>query len=392
MIEARDAVSVIGVGCSRFGDRLDAGLTELFVEAYLEALNSVDKGIDPNDIQEAFIGSYAFGGDQIGNVAAMMVDHVGIPGIPATRIENACGSGGYAFRAAVLAVLSGQCDVALAGGADKMQDVPGVRARLWLGGGSDTQWERWHGLTFPGVFALMATRHMYEYGTTRKQMASVAVKNHDNASENPKAHFQRRIKLKAAMNAPMVSYPLTLLDCCPTSDGAAVALLCKSELAKRYTDTPIYVSGFGSATDRLASFNRPSLTTFPAAVKAARLAYKMADIEPKDLDLVELHDCFTIAEIVLTEDLGLCDKGEGGSLVEEGQTEIGGKVAVSPSGGLKAKGHPIGATGVGQIYEVVKQLRSEAEKQSRQVQGAEIGLAHIQGGFGVTPTVHILRR
>ncbi|NIM45459.1 MAG: thiolase domain-containing protein, partial [Nitrososphaeria archaeon] len=182
------------------------------------------------------------------------------------------------------------------------------------------------------------------------------------------------------------------LDCCPTSDGAAVALLCKSDLAKRYTDTPIYVSGFGSATDRLASFNRPSLTTFPAAVKAARLAYKMADIEPKDLDLVELHDCFTIAEIVLTEDLGLCDKGEGGSLVEEGQTEIGGKVAVSPSGGLKAKGHPIGATGVGQIYEVVKQLRSEAEKQSRQVQGAEIGLAHIQGGFGVTPTVHILRR
>jgi acetyl-CoA C-acetyltransferase/acetyl-CoA acyltransferase len=392
MLKNKDAVAVIGVGCSRYGDRIDASLTDLFVEAYLEAINDIEKGIDPSEIEEAFIGSYSFGGDQIGNVSSLMIDYAGIPMIPAGRIENACGSGGYAFRYAILSILSGVNDIALVGGVEKMRDIPGTRARLWLGGGGDTQWERWHGLTFPGVFALQATRHMHEYGTTREQLAMVAVKNHANAAKNPKAHFQRETTVENILESPMLSYPLTLFDCCPTTDGAAVAIVCRADIAKKYSDTPIYVSGFGATVDRLAICDRLDITKFPAAIQASREAYKMAGVEPKDIDLVELHDCFTIAEIVLTEDLGFCKKGEGGKFVEEGQSQIGGEVAINSSGGLKAKGHPLGATGVGQIYDITKQLRNEAEKRSRQVPDAEIGMAQIQGGFGVSAAAHILRR
>lgn len=392
MYGSEAGVAVVGVGCSPFGDRIDSSLTDLFVEAYLEAINNVDKGIDPSEIREAFIASYAFSGEQIGNVSSLMIDHAGIPLIPAGRIENACGSGGYAFRYAVLSILSGLNDVVLVGGVEKMRDISGERARLWLGGGGDTQWERWHGLTFPGVFALQATRHMHEYGTTREQLAMVSVKNHANAAKNPKAHFQRETTVEKVLESPMVSYPLTLFDCCPTSDGAAVALICRADIAKKYTDTPIYIRGFGAAADRLAICDRSDINRFPAAIEASRQAYKMAGLEPKDIDLVELHDCFTIAEIVLSEDLGFCNKGEGGKFVEEGQSQIGGTVAINTSGGLKAKGHPLGATGVGQIYEITKQLRNETEKRNRQVPGADIGMAHIQGGFGVTASVHILQR
>lgn len=385
-------VAVIGVGCSKFGDRIDAGLTDLFVEAYQEAMNDVDKGLDLKEIQEAYIGCYGASGEQIGNLSAMLLDHVGLTGIPSTRVENACATGGYAFRAGVSAILSGMREIVLVGGVEKMQDVSGNTARLWLGGGADTQWERWHGLTFAGVFALQASRYMHEYGLTREQLASVAVKNHANGSENPKAHFQQKITIDNVINSPVIAHPLRLYDCCPTSDGGAVAILCKPEIARKFTDLPIYVVGFGAATDRIASFHRPSITTFPATTRAAKEAYEMAEISPKDVDLVELHDCFTIAEIVLTEDLGLCEKGTGGKFIEEGQTQIGGTVSVNSSGGLKAKGHPIGATGVGQIYEIVNQLRGKVEKRSRQVPNAEIGLAHIQGGFGVTVAIHILKR
>lgn len=391
-LDKRSGVAVIGAGCSRFGDRIEAGLTDLFVEAFLEAVNSVDKGIEVKEIEEAFIGYFGFGGEQLGNISSLLMDHVGLHGIPATRVENACASGGFAFRSAVLSVLSGKCDIALACGVEKMRDLSGEMSRLWLGASSDTLWERWHGLTFPGIFALQATRHMHDFGTTREQLAMVAVKNHANGAENPKAHFQRKITIDMVLNSPIVAYPLRVFDCCPVSDGAAVAIVCRADIAKKYTDTPIYVCGFGAATDRLAISHRSSITRFDATIKAVEEAYKMAKLKPKDIDLAELHDCFTIAEIVLTEDLGFCKKGEGGKLVEEGETEIGGRIPVNPSGGLKAKGHPLGATGVGQIYEIFKQLRGEAEKPTRQVSDAEIGLAHIQGGFGATAAVHILYR
>jgi len=392
MPELRDAVAVVGVGCSRFGDRLDASLTDLFVEAYLEAVEDVDKGIDPKEIDEAIIGSMSFSGEQVANLASACIDYAGIPMIPAVKVENACASGGYAMRYGIMAIISGVADVVLVGGVEKMNDVPRERTRLWLGSGSDVPWERWAGLTFPGIFALQATRYMHEYGLTREQLALVAVKNHEHGSMNPKAHFQFKVSVDQVINSPVVAYPLRLLDCCPTSDGAAVAILCRADLAKKYTDTPIYIAGFGAAVDRLQIAHREDICTFPAAIKAAQTAYKMAKMGPKDIDLVELHDCFTIAEVVLTEDLGFCRKGEAPKLIEEGETRLGGKIPINVSGGLKAKGHPIGATGVGQIYEIVKQLRGEADKPSRQVDGAEVGLAHIQGGFGVSAAVTILHQ
>lgn len=273
-----------------------------------------------------------------------------------------------------------------------MTDIPRDKLRYWLGVSGDTEWERLAGMTFPGVYALMALRHVHQYGTKREHLAMVAVKNHKNGAQNPKAHFQREITLEVALNSPMVAYPLTIFDCCPVSDGASVAILCRADLAKKYTDTPIYVAGFGAGTDRLSLFERENFTTLIASVLAARQAYKMAGIEPKDVNVAEVHDCFTIAEIIAYEDLDFCKKGEGAKLVEEGETEIGGKISVNPSGGLKAKGHPIGATGAGQIYEIVKQLRGEVEKKSRQVSGAEVGLTHNVGGSGGTAVVHILRR
>lgn len=388
----RDKVAVIGAGCSRFGDRLDAGLKELFVEAWKEALASVDKGLDTKSIGEAYIGSLSSSGAQIGNVAGMMLDYTNISGIPATRVENACASGGSAVRLAIMSILSGCCDIAIAGGVEKMREISGEKSRAWLGIGGDTEWERWHGMTFPGVFALLATRHMHEYGTKREHFAMVGVKNHSNASKNPKAMFQNEIKVEDVLRAPMVAYPLGVLDCCPTADGAAVAIFCRADLAKKFTDTPVYVSGFGAATDRIASFHRKSLTVFPATIKASGDAYKMAGVSPKDIDLAEVHDCFTPVEIVHYEDLGFCKKGDGGKFIESGAPTMGGEIPINVSGGLKAKGHPIGATGVGQVYEIFHQLRGEADKSSRQVKGAEIGLAHIMGGFGVACTVHILRR
>lgn len=385
-------VAVIGVGQSRFGEIIDKYTKELFVEAFMEALNDVDKGIEPQEIDEIYVGSLGVGGGQLGNFSSMIADCIGLPGTPAVRLENACASSGFALRTAVLAVASGACDIALAGGAEKMRDVSFERLRYWLGISGDMEWERLAGMTFPGVYALMAMRHMHEHGTTREQLAMIAVKNHKNGADNPKAQFQRAIKLDQALNAPMVAYPLTLFDCCPTTDGASAVILCRADIAKRYTDTPIYVLGHGAGTDTLAVFQRKELTSLKAAAEASKQAYKMAGIEPEDIDVAEVHDCFTIAEIMAYEDLGFCKKGEGGKLAEEGQTEIGGKIPVNSSGGLKSKGHPIGATGTGQAYEIVNQLRGEAIKRSRQVANAEIGLMHNVGGSGGSAVVVVFGR
>lgn len=383
-------VAIVGVGQSRFGTVIDKSAKELFVEAFTEALNNVDKGIDPKEIGEIYVGNLGVGGGQLGNFSSMIADCVGLSGIPAVRIENACASSGFALRATVLAIASGTCDVAVAGGVEKMNDIPRERLRYWLGVSGDTEWERLAGTTFAGVYALMAVRHMHQYGTKREHLAMVAVKNHKNGADNPKAQFQRAITFDQALNSPMVAYPLTLFDCCSTTDGASAVIVCKAEIAKRYTDTPVYVLGHGAGTDTLAVFQRTDHTTLTATVKAAGQAYKMARVEPKDIDVAEVHDCFTIAEIMAYEDLGFCKKSEGGKLIEEGETQIGGRIPINPSGGLKAKGHPIGATGTGQVYEIVKQLRGQAVKPSRQVSGAEVGLTHNVGGSGAAAVVHIL--
>ncbi|MHA1783629.1 MAG: thiolase domain-containing protein [Candidatus Helarchaeota archaeon] len=382
-------VFVIAAGESKFGDRVELGYEELFAEAYLEALSQLENFDPSKDIREGFIGSLAFGGSQLGNMSALIADAVNLIGKPFARIENACGASGYAFRYACYSIMSGMNDVVLAGGVEKMQDISKATRLYWFGVAGDIKWERLSGMTFPGNYALMATRHMHEFGTTRAQITGAAVKNHENASKNPKAQFRNKINLEKALKAPFVAYPLTMFDCCPLTDGGSCAILASEEVAKKYTDTPIEVIGIGAGTDHLALYQRDSLTRIEAAVTASKQAFKMAKIEPKDVDVAEVHDCFTIAEILAYEDIGFCKKGEGGKMIEEEVTRVGGKIPVNTGGGLKAKGHPIGATGTAQVYEIFKQLRGEHENQ---VDGATIGLTHNVGGTGSACSVHLFKR
>ncbi|MCJ2520634.1 MAG: thiolase domain-containing protein [Candidatus Thermoplasmatota archaeon] len=383
-------VAIVGAGQSRFGV-LKEGIKSLFAQAFFECLDSVDKGMDPRQVQEAFVGSMSFGGGQLGNLAALMTEQVGLTHIPARKVENACASSSYALRDAWFALHSGMLDVVLVAGVEKMTDLPSDRRRYWLGVSGDTEWERLAGTTFAGLYALMASRHMHEYGTKRESLAQVAVKNHRYASHNPKAHFQRPIKLEQVLEAPMLAQPLTLYDSCPVSDGASALLLTRAELAKSFTDSPVYIQASSGASDFLALHDREDITRVDGTVKAAKEAYRQAHLSPGEVDMAEIHDAFTIGEIMALEDLGFCSKGQGGVWTLEGRTEIGGDIAVNTSGGLKAKGHPLGATGAGQVVEVFKQLRSEAEK-ARQVSGAEVALTHNVGGSGATVAVHIFSR
>jgi len=384
-------VAVIGVGQTKYGSFPNKGIKDLFIESYLDALANADKGIDPKDIQEAYIGSLQTGGNQLGNMAALMVEQANIPYIPATRVENACASGSFAFRAAVMAIKSGMRDVVIAGGVEKMTDLPRERNRFWLGVSGDVEWERLAGTNFPSIYAMVAMRHMHEHGTTKEQLGMISVKNHANASKNPKAQLRFAVTLEQYMSAGYFAYPFGLFDLCPVTDGASVVILCRGDLAKNYTDKPVWVAGAGSGTDYLAIHDRKDMTRLMAAEVAAQQAYEQAGMKPEDIDFAEVHDCFTIAELISYESLGFAKPGEGGKLIAEGHTQIGGRIPVNVSGGLKAKGHPIGTTGIGQIYEVVNQLRGEAKEPERQVKGAEVALAHNVGGSGGTACVHILK-
>ncbi|MHA1250555.1 MAG: thiolase domain-containing protein [Candidatus Helarchaeota archaeon] len=381
-------VAIVAAGESKFGSRVGKGYEELFAEAFLEAMEQVDN-LEIKDIQEAFIGSLAFGGSQLGNMSALVADSGNFIGIPAARVENACGSSGYALRYAFFSIASGMNDIVVAGGVEKMQDISKGTRLYWFGVAGDIKWERLSGMTFPGNYALMATRHMYEYGTKKEALSSVAVKNHEFASKNPKAQFQRKITLEQALNAPIVAYPLNIYDCCPITDGASCVILCDLEIARKFTDTPIEIVGIGAGTDYLALYQRESITRIDAAIKASKMAFKMAKLTPKDINVAEVHDCFTIAEILAYEDIGFCKKGDGGKMILEGETTLNGRIPVNTGGGLKAKGHPIGATGTAQIYEIFKQLRGEHENQ---VPDATIGLTHNVGGTGSACTVTILKK
>jgi acetyl-CoA C-acetyltransferase len=254
----------------------------------------------------------------------------------------------------------------------------------------DFPFEQWNGLTFPGLFAMVATAHMHKYGTTEEQMAMVAVKNHHHGCMNPKAHMQKEVSLEKALSSRVIAWPLKLYDCSLITDGASCLILTKPELAKTFTDTPVHIIGSGQASDTIGLYERNEYTTLNVGRLAAEEAYRMAGVAPSNIDVAEVHDCFTIAEIVAYEDLGFCKPGLGGRFIEEGQSQIGGKVAVCTSGGLKAKGHPVGATGVAQAYEIYLQLTGQAAK--RQVAGAEIGLTHNVGGLGATGVVNIYKR
>jgi len=386
--------AVVSVGMTRFGKHPAYSARELFALAFKEALERCPE-LDPRkDIQALFVGNMAGEGwEHQGHWGPICADWVGLTPVAATRFENACASSGAAFRCAVMAIKSGLIDIALVGGVEKMTNRTTPETTEFLALASDHPFEQWHGLTFPGLYALMAVAHMSRYGTTEEQLAMVAVKAHKYGALNPKAHFQKPVTLEKALSSRVIAWPLKLYDCCPISDGAACAILTRPELAKRFTDTPVYVIGTGQGSDYIGLYERDDLTSLRSTREAARQAYRMAGIEDpvKDIDVIEVHDCFTISEIIAYEDLGLCEKGQGGRMVEEGRTDLDGDVPVNMSGGLKSKGHPVGATGAAQIYEIFLQLRGEAEK-GRQVWDAEVGLTHNLGGSGATCVIHVFRR
>ena len=384
-------VAIIGVGQTRYGMFPERSLKDLFHEAASEAFADVDKGLDPADVDEAFIGTLSTGGAQLGNSAPLMMEAAGMVGVPARHVENACASSSYALRDAMAAIASGRARIALAGGMEKMSDLPRERNRLWLGISGDVEWERLAGTNFAGIYAMMARRHAFEYGTTKEQITMVAVKNRGNAVNNPKAQLRIAVELERALKAPMLAAPLTIADCCPITDGASVAILCAADIARGFTDQPVLVAGSGAASDYVAVHDRPSMTTLEAAKRAARQAYDMAGIGPDDIDFAEVHDCFAIAELLAYEDLGFCEPGGAGKLMADGVTAMDGRRPVNPSGGLIGKGHPIGATGTGQIYEVVNQLRGRAREPDRQLKSPRYGLTHNVGGSGGSVAVHVLK-
>jgi acetyl-CoA C-acetyltransferase len=395
MIESSKVVSgrkvaIVGIGSTKFGEFWGTSLRELVAEAGFSAAE--EAGIRGKDLDLIVFGNMA-GGMFVGqeHVGALVADFLGLNPIPAVRTEAACASGGVAFNQGCLAVASGMYDLVAVGGVEKMTDVESRRATSVLAGAMDSEWEAYFGATFASIYALIARRYMHEYGLTRDQLSKVAVKNHFHGRMNPAAHFRREITVEEANNSSLVADPLRLYDCCPISDGAACLILAPAEVAKKYTDTPIIVEASTQSSGTLSLFDRRDVCTIDATVDASAKAYKKAGITPQDVDVTEVHDCFSIAEILALEDLGFVKKGEAGKLYDEGQVYVGGSCPVNTDGGLKSSGHPVGATGVKQIVELVKQLRGDAEK-GRQVSGAEIGLAQNVGGSGATVVVTILRR
>ena len=384
-------VAMVGAGQTKFGNH-PLGLKGMWSEAVEKAFSSVDNDCSPSMVEEAFIGSIAFGGSQLGNTAALLTEHSGMDGVSVRRVENACASSGFALRDAWMTIKSGQADIVVAGGIEKMNDLSAERKRYWLGVSGDTEWERLAGLTFPGTYALTARRYFHEFESTHDDLVHVSVKNHMHGFDNEMAHLRKDVSFDKARSGAMVADPLTLYDCCPTSDGASAVILVADHLAHQFTDTPIWVKGSGAGSDKLALHDRPSLTQLRATQLASQKAYSLANLQPNQIDLAEVHDCFTIAEVLATEDLGFVGRGEGGIFARNGQGRRNeGDVTVNASGGLKSKGHPLGATGTGQAVEVFKQLRHQVEP-TRQVRDAEIGLTHNVGGSGATCAVHIFGR
>jgi acetyl-CoA C-acetyltransferase len=393
----RGKVAIIGVGMIPFGELFEKSLETMAQEAYINCLKSVDKGIDPKEIKAAWFGQWSGGligqGTQGGSSLSSMIGNMEIP---ITRVENGCPTGGDTFRNACLGVASGVYDVVLALGAEKMRDKPGVESLVNVGGGSGAiqgQHPSWVlGGGGPSIQALYATRQMYELGCTREDFARVAVKNHHNGTFCPYAHYRFEVTIERVLNSPPVCWPLHLLDCCPQTDGAAAAIVCRADLAKKYTDKPVYVLGSNVGMDHGNMWDKHNFIEMLSTVRAARGAFEMAGLKPQDLDFAELHDCFTNTELMNIEDVGFCRKGEAHKLLKEGQFDMHGPIPISPSGGLKAHGHPIAATGMGQICECFWQLREEADKRQVKLKKG-IGLQHNVGGpgFGVSG-VNILSR
>jgi len=377
-------VAIIGVGMTKWGELWEKSLRTIFTETALLAIE--DAGVDRIDsMVVGCMSSGLFVGQE--HLSSLLADDLGRTPVPAARVESACSSGGLALRQGFIEVASGMSDIVLVGGVEKMTDVTGCEATYALGTAADQEYEGYHGLTFPGLYAMMAVAHMHRYGTTREQLAMVAVKNHDNGSRNPLAQFPFKITVDGVLNSVLVADPLRILDCSPITDGAAAVVLCPADMARKMKKPVVRIVGCGQATDTMALASRKDLTWLESTYIAAGKALAMAGRKLDEIDLFEVHDCFTIAEIMVTEALGLVERGRGGKAVEEGLTARDGRFPVNPSGGLKAKGHPVGATGVAQAVEVVKQLRGEAG--DRQIKGARRGLTQNMGGTGGSSIVHV---
>ncbi len=382
-------VSIIGIGSTPFGVLKGETLQSMASKACDEAVK--DAGIDREQIEAFYLGNYISGMiDGQETIAPLVANSLGLRGeIPSTKVEGACSSSSIALRQGYLLVAAGVYDIVLVAGVEKMTAASTEKITMSLSASLDHETEGLSGLTFPGFWALMARRHMYQFGTTIEQIGMVSVKNHNNSVVNPRARFRNPVTLEKVLNSRLIADPLKLYDCCPTSDGAAAVVICASEMAKEYNDKAVEIVGSAQTTGSCTLYGMSERTSLPATIIAAKQAYDMAGLKPGDIDVVELHDCFSIAEIADSEDLGLFEKGTGGRAVESGITRMDGRLPINPSGGLLSKGHPVGATGMGQIYEIVKQLRGEHENQ---VKGAEIGLTHNAGGTGAVCTVHILRK
>ena len=377
-------VAVIGVGVTKFGKH-ERTCAELFAEAAADAIQ--DAGVSPRAIQALYYGNVVGGeGERQLHMGPLAASVLGIPTVPTTRFETACATSHAAFRHAVMEIAAGVSDVVLVGGAERVLNLPTDAATEYFAYASDAIFEQPTGITFPGVFALIARAHMAKYGTTEEQMAHVAVKNHRHGALNPKAQFQKEITLEQVMKSAKVADPLKLYDCCPFTDGGAALVVVSEEVARK-SRKPVWILSSAAASDSMFLHEKKDLSRVLATERAAQAAYRQGGRGPQDVDVVELHDCFTIAEIVATEGLGFFEPGTGGIAAEKGWTSLGGKLPVNPSGGLKAKGHPIGATGAAQVAEIVTQLRREAGP--RQVDGAKVGLVHTLGGNTATVLVSL---
>ncbi len=411
-------VAVVGAGMSHFGAFKDKDSRDLFVDAFIEMQGSVDKGLDPEDIQHILVGNFSsdlFEGQ--GHLAPLMAEWVGLTPRSATRVEDACASGGVALRQGVMAIASGMYDVVLVGGVEKMTSLPTERVTDTLAAASDILYEASAGFTFPGLYAAMATAYMARYELGTEPFMRVAIKNHQNGALNPKAQFNtsladlmesRKVRAKdrgqpvpqwqtemdflndPAAN-PIVAWPMRLFDCSPITDGAACLLLVAEEIAGSFTDRPLRLIGSGQGSDS-SLLTRSELTSIGSARAAAGQAYEMAGVAPGDIKVAEVHDCFTIAELIATEDLGFFAPGEGSRAALEGRTARDGDRPINTSGGLKSKGHPVGASGVGQVVEIWHQMRGEAGERQLRGRDVDLALAHNVGGTGNTCVVHIFER
>jgi acetyl-CoA C-acetyltransferase len=381
------SVAVIGIGKTAFGAFPDRDLRSLAVEAVEHAMR--DANVVPEKVEAFYLGNFA-GPSFVGqnHLAPYIGTAAGFESIPCTRFEDACASSGSAFFHAWQGVAAGIYDVVVAAGVEKMTSQSTPRVTEILAGAGDMAGEGRAGATFPALFAMIARRHMYQYGTTRKQLAAVAVKNHANGAKNPLAHMRKVITIEQALAGKPIAEPLTVYDCSLISDGAAAVVIVPLEHAARFNSRHVKVLAVAQTSDHVALDSKKDITLFPAVKTAGEKAYAMAGVGPKEIDVAELHDCFTIAEIVASEDLGFVAKGDGGKFVEAGCSAIDGRLPINTSGGLKSKGHPVGATGVGQICDIVMQLRGDAGE--RQVARRRIGLTENLGGSGATCVVSIL--